>query len=203
MTDPITIFVAAVIGLLVLAGIIVIAVNASNKARNALADSGQMFPDGAGRPGYEPAPALMTPEEAYLYVHLVQLFDQAAIICPKVRLADVVRPQTLRNKSEWQNTFNRLTRKRLDFVCLRIDDLTTLGVIELDDAGPEQAGNAEHDEFVDSVLNAAGVPISRVQLLAQYDFTVLYNQVMRDFGINPEEATGNAEEATEALDSEL
>ncbi len=139
---------------------------------------------GAGRSPYRAVP-LFSPAEAEFYHGLVEIYGTSAIICPKVRLLDLIRPQQGLDKSTYQTAFNRVAKKHVDFVILRPEDLSVLGVIELDDRSHERQDRADRDMFVDDALQQSGIPVCRVKCRRQYDLDLLATQLHAAFFAEP------------------
>lgn len=131
---------------------------------------------GTGRSLYRAVP-LLSPAEVDFYHCLVQLYGASAIICPKVRLVDLIRPSQVLNVREFQIALNRVVRRHVDFVILRNKDFVVLGVVELDDRSHERQDRFERDLFVDAALRQAGIPICRVKALSEYDLQKLHAQL--------------------------
>lgn len=83
------------------------------------------------------------------------------IVCPKIRLADLVEPRNDSNKSEWQSRFNRIKSKHVDFV-LCDPEMHVKLIVELDDNSHSREDRQERDEFVDAVLTGAGYKIVHI-----------------------------------------
>ena len=126
--------------------------------------------------------ALFTEAEEHFYRHLMQVFDSTIIVCPKVRLGDVVEPHSSLDKKEIWTARNQINRKHVDFVCLRSDDLTTVGVIELDDSSHNRPDRQERDKLVDEALRSASIPICHVKARRDYNLASLADQITTDFG---------------------
>lgn len=86
------------------------------------------------------------------------------IICPKIRLADLVEPKKGKSKSEWQTLFNRIKSKHVDFV-LCDQDMHVKLIIELDDSSHSREDRQKRDTFVDTVLTGAGYQVVHVPAL--------------------------------------
>ena len=82
-----------------------------------------------------------------------------------MRLADLVRVQAS-GREFWQR-FNSISAKHVDFV-LCDEQLAPVVAIELDDPSQEQAERLTRDQFVDSVLESASLPIVHVHATADY-----------------------------------
>jgi very-short-patch-repair endonuclease len=108
---------------------------------------------------YEKEPVLFSPAERSFLDVLDQAVNGQLRIMGKVRLADVVKVKTGMNRSAWQNAFNRIQSKHVDFVAC---DPTTLGiqfVVELDDKTHNKSKRQDRDEFINKVLQVAGIPV--------------------------------------------
>jgi hypothetical protein len=120
---------------------------------------------------------LLSPGEAELYRCLIKLYGTGAIICPKVRLVDLIRPHHDMDRSKFQTAFNRVSSKHVDFVILGAEDLTVLGVVELDDRSHERESRASRDGFVDDALHQAGIRMCRIKARRHYDPEPIYAQL--------------------------
>jgi len=80
------------------------------------------------------------------------------IICPKVRLADLIEPKPESNRSIWQKRFNMICSKHVDFVLCN-EDMSVIAIIELDDSSHNRPDRQARDRFVDAVLTNSGYHI--------------------------------------------
>ena len=108
---------------------------------------------------YEKELALLSPAERSFLGVLEQAVNGRYRFMGKVRLADVVKVKTGMSRSAWQNAFNRIQSKHLDFVACDPATLMVQFAVELDDETHSQSKRQERDEFVDKALQAAGIPI--------------------------------------------
>ena len=83
----------------------------------------------------------------------------------KVRLADLVRVQAS-GREFWQR-FNSISAKHVDFV-LCDAQLAPIVAIELDDGSHDEPERLARDQFVDSVLESAALPIVHVRAKRGY-----------------------------------
>lgn len=97
------------------------------------------------------------------------------LICPKVRLADVITCYP----DAWKEFGWKIGSKHVDFVL--VDERTTeiCLVVELDDKTHEQPERKERDQFVDQALTAAEVPILHVKAAARYEPPELRKAIKR------------------------
>ncbi len=97
--------------------------------------------------------------ELSFYHVLKQVVADRAVICPKVRIIDVLFVKQLK---ENYSLHNRVEQKHLDFLLCQPDSMTPLAAIELDDSSHNQADRIERDEFVNRAFKAAAFPLLRV-----------------------------------------
>jgi very-short-patch-repair endonuclease len=103
--------------------------------------------------------------ERSFYEVLRRLAPAEYTVFAKVRLADLVFVS--KGAGSRQSHFNRINRKHIDFLlCNR--DLAPVVAIELDDASHDEEDREERDEFVDSVLRSAGLPIVHIRARRGY-----------------------------------
>jgi hypothetical protein len=105
---------------------------------------------------YQTRGALLSPAELSFFKVLQNAVGQSVLICPKVRLADILKPI---EKQNYQTALNKISRKHIDF--LFCDPITTkiFGVVELDDKSHDRADRIARDIFVDGAFAAAGIKI--------------------------------------------
>ena len=121
---------------------------------------------GEGRLPYYSRQFLLSRGEMAFYRVLVRALPPGVVVCPKVRLADLINCPG----DAWRAGYGgRISGKHVDFV---LADAGTLGirmVVELDDRSHQRSDRRERDAFVDRALEAAGIPILHVPAAAQYD----------------------------------
>ncbi len=107
----------------------------------------------------------LSPAERAFYQTLQDAVQQRAVVCVKVRLADiffVARPH------ENRGALNRIAQKHVDFLLCEPDLLRpTLG-IELDDSSHMRADRQQRDDFVDRVFAAANLPLLHMRVQRTY-----------------------------------
>lgn len=102
------------------------------------------------------------------YVTLKKAADKKGyIICPKMRLADIVKP---RNDSQYMSRFGKIKSKHLDFVIYDNNMRHIITVIELDDNSHNRPDRQERDEFVDFILNDCGIRIIHTRHITENIF---------------------------------
>ncbi len=111
--------------------------------------------------------SLLTQGELAFYDVLRAAVAGRYLICPKVRLADLL--DIRKGTQSRQGYFNRIQSKHIDFVLVDLKTLRPLLALELDDASHRQSKRQKRDEFVDTACEAAGLPILRVPAKAAYN----------------------------------
>ena len=127
-------------------------------------------------------------ERSFLGV-LDQLLADRCRIFLKVRLADLIEIPKGVSKSSRQSALNRISGKHVDFVVCDKNDLSILGVVELDDQSHKSAKRRERDKFMDSALDSAGIPIVHIRAQNAYSVVDIQNQLQNNFQF----MSGNAE----------
>ncbi len=108
---------------------------------------------------YQKETVLFSPAERSFFGVLEQAVNNRLRIMGKVRLADVVKVKSGMTQSARQGAFNRIQGKHIDFVACDPSTLSVQFAIELDDRSHNNSNRQKRDEFVDKVLQAAGIPI--------------------------------------------
>ncbi|UCD81689.1 MAG: DUF2726 domain-containing protein [Desulfobacterales bacterium] len=117
---------------------------------------------------YQSKTFLCSAAERSLLGVLDQLLSDKYRVLLKVSLADLLEIPKGVSNSLRQSAFNRISRKHVDFVVCDKNDLSILGVIELDDHSHKSSRRRKRDSFLDGALNAAGIPILRIQAQSAY-----------------------------------
>lgn len=158
--------VEALIGLFILVALCVIAARfvAAYIAKSSASAAAELE-FGRELPGDSPAPPpfarrsyFFSSAERSFYEVLCRLTPEHTVFA-KVRLADLVRVQAS-GREFWQR-FNSISAKHVDFV-LCDEQLAPIVAIELDDSSHESPKRVARDQFVDSVLESAALPIVHV-----------------------------------------
>lgn len=114
--------------------------------------------------------ALLTPAERLLYARLHQALGNEVLVCPKVRLADIIEVRG--DALEWQAAWNRIAAKAVDFVLMTADDYQPLLAVQL-----ESGRSSPRDEWLDRAIMAAGLPLLRIRARSDYDPAALRREV--------------------------
>lgn len=100
---------------------------------------------------------LLTNRELKEYQKLKQYADARGwLICPKVRLLDLIEPKAKYNRSDRQTLMNKVWAKHVDFVLVD-QQMHLVGVLELDDSTHDRADRQDRDRFVRDALEGAGI----------------------------------------------
>lgn len=129
--------------------------------------------------------ALLTPAERSFFGVLQQALAPDYHLFAKVRLADILDVQPGLVSARRSAAFNRISAKHADFVACDPKTFRILGVIELDDRSHRAGKRRQRDEFVDSALAAASIPILRVAAQRSYSPSALREQVEAAFRPKP------------------
>lgn len=116
------------------------------------------------------ANSLLTKAEMNFYQVLKNIIDNdKQIICPKVRMIDILWTKTYRVENKL--TFiNKVNRKHFDFVVCDKETLKPLMAIELDDKSHEEEARKERDKFVDALF--AELKFKVIHIPVQYSYNV-------------------------------
>ena len=103
------------------------------------------------------ARALLTKNEYYAFKELQELMkEKKYIICPKVRLLDIIEP--IKGQKKFRTLFYKVQSKHVDFV-LCDQDAHIKAIIELDDGSHDSEDRKERDRFVDEILKSVGYTV--------------------------------------------
>jgi hypothetical protein len=165
----------ALIGLILVLLLAVAAVVAARRARK----------PGGAIPAYRQRNFLSKAERSFFNV-LQQAIGRDGLVFAKVRLADLLTPASVSGGEGWQAALNRIKTRHVDFVLCTPGDLQARLAIELDDPAQRQARRKERDEFIESVLRSAGLPLLRVPAHRDYVIQQLRAQLSQYLDLPPE-----------------
>ena len=83
-------------------------------------------------------------------------------ILAKVRLADLVDVSSQKQGKDRIKYFNMVSKKHVDFVLCKPDNLQVLALLELDDKSHQAQSRQQRDSFVDAVCQKAGYPVAHI-----------------------------------------
>ncbi|MBD2109558.1 DUF2726 domain-containing protein [Nodosilinea sp. FACHB-13] len=90
---------------------------------------------------------LFTQAETTFYHALQNATQSQYLVFGKVRVADVLKPQT-DNRGDWQRAFNKISAKHFDFVLCDRASLKVLAAVELDDSSHQRVDRVKRDDFL-------------------------------------------------------
>lgn len=120
-------------------------------------------------------PYFLTNAEKSFFRVLSSIVSDRYIICCQVGLGSLVRIN--KKGREWWVHRGRLGQKSLDFVLLDKNTLEPKMAIELDDSSHLLPNRQKRDEFVEKVMEVAGIPLIRIKNQSSYDIQELKNQL--------------------------
>lgn len=117
---------------------------------------------------YKSAQRILSPTELSFF-RAINTLEMRAIICPKVRLADILTVDLpSASHSAWRIAFNQIAAKHVDFLFVDPDTAKPLLVIELDDRSHDRAKTVKRDSFVNAALVKARIPFVRYRARRTY-----------------------------------
>ena len=119
-------------------------------------------------PRYAPVTHLFTRAEQSFHGVLLGVVGPDVTVHGKVRLADVILPESGGDKSAWWSAFNKVASKHIDFVVCDTATSRLLCCVELDDASHGRTERRSRDQFLEEVLGQGGVPLLRVPAQRSY-----------------------------------
>ncbi|PSU21975.1 hypothetical protein CTM97_16025 [Photobacterium phosphoreum] len=128
---------------------------------------------------YTKIEALITPAELKFYKALVQATPSEYVVCPKVRIADVLGVGVTRkgNSKVWHRHFSKISQKHFDFVICNVSDMSFICAVELNDASHNRKDRVERDEFVRMACESANVTLHEVLPKQNYDIEELTSMI--------------------------
>ena len=111
---------------------------------------------------------LFTIAERSFYGVLEQAISQEYKIFGKVRVADVLKPNSKMNKSDWQSAFNKISAKHFDYVLCQKDTLNVVAVVELDDKSHNSKRVINRDAFLEGACDGANLKLIRFKAQQGY-----------------------------------
>ena len=112
--------------------------------------------------------SLLTPAERSFLGVLETVLPVGVRVFAKVRLEDVFGVKSGLNRGERQGARNRISRKHVDFLLVRSNDLVPLSGIELDDSSHDEPDRQQRDAFVDELFKSSALPLLHVPAQRSY-----------------------------------
>ncbi|OKH44828.1 hypothetical protein NIES30_21600 [Phormidium tenue NIES-30] len=131
---------------------------------------------------YSRQKSLFTKAELSFYRALQEATTDRYQVLGKVRVADVLKPQT-ENRSDWQRAFNKISAKHFDFVLCDRDSLKVLAAVELDDSSHQRVDRVKRDDFLNQAVKSAGLPLIRFPVQTTYDRDAVQDHISQTLGL--------------------
>lgn len=119
---------------------------------------------------YQSIDFLLTKAERSFYGVLCEALKNEYDIFSKVRVADIIKPASGINKSQWQKLFNKVSKKHFDFVICDKKSIKVLCTVELDDSSHNSRIRKKRDDFLLSACSSASVPF--LQVVCRHSYNV-------------------------------
>ncbi|WP_221274578.1 DUF2726 domain-containing protein [Thaumasiovibrio subtropicus] len=103
--------------------------------------------------------------------------EEKYTIFSKVRIADVLTPESTPDKSKWQRAFNSISAKHFDFVICDREELTIVCAIELNDKSHNRKNRKKRDEFVREICKNAALPFVEFQVKHSYTMSKVHEKL--------------------------
>lgn len=114
---------------------------------------------------YQATPGLLTVAELRAYRLLALRYEGQYLICPKVRVVDVITPNTERHakdSKEFLSLFRQLSQWHLDFVLVDPETFQVVCALELDDRTHARPDRRKRDRILNAAFANAGAPLQRI-----------------------------------------
>jgi len=112
---------------------------------------------------YDAGPGLLSPAEKACFDQLVSLVGHYGHVCPKVRIADLVKVRSaFLSQRDRMAALGRIAQKHVDFVVIDPTGRTAFA-LELDDRSHDRRATRKRDAFVNEVFDMAGIDLVRVR----------------------------------------
>lgn len=122
---------------------------------------------------------LLTKNEWYFYKKLKPICDKYNLhILSKIRFADLVEVESNIEKNDKIRYFNKISRKHIDFVLCKPENLQIIALVELDDKSHEQEKRIERDNFIDNVCKKTGYKIIHIKNYEQIEEILLKTDII-------------------------
>lgn len=127
---------------------------------------------------YQIREALLTPSEIKFYQELKWAVGDEFIIFAKVRVADILSPESGLSKSHWQRAFNKISAKHFDFVLCNLESLKVEVVIELDDKSHLKSSRIDRDNFLNQAVHSSGLKMLRFPVKSSYSASDIKSKIL-------------------------
>ena len=120
---------------------------------------------------------LLSLSEISFFHILKQIFPQEYNVFSKVRLADII---SVKGK-KWQQGFNKIKAKHIDYVITEASTSKILLAIELDDSSHNTERAQKNDMVKDNALKEAGLPLLRIKAQKNYNTESIKEEIEKSW----------------------
>lgn len=138
---------------------------------------------------YKKKTALFTPAERSFLGVLDQCLDSQFRVFGKIRLADIIAPDTY---GDSRIGLNQIIQRHVDFVVCKSGDLSLVAIIELDDKSHLSESRKRKDTFLNDSLESAGIPVIRFTAKGSYSTAEVKSKLSPLFSTVPAPASKKA-----------
>jgi len=114
-------------------------------------------------------PYLLSKGEKVFFDMLIQSISPDLYICPKVRVADLIEVDLPKSDKKFWASFNKISKKHVDFVLCNRTDFAPVLVIELDGGSHKVSSRSQRDIFINDAFAQAMIPILHIPTAGFYD----------------------------------
>jgi hypothetical protein len=133
---------------------------------------------------YKKQSALFTKAEINFLKTLEKIVTNPSVaIFGKVRIADIITPQTTTNSKGWWRLFNKISSKHVDYVLCDRNDYSVICVIELNDKSHNTTKAKQRDAFVRKAYQSAGIELVEIKASRYYDVNKVIMQFSKEVRI--------------------
>ncbi len=122
-------------------------------------------------------PYLLSKGEKVFFDILIQSISPDLYICPKVRVADLIEVDLPKSDKRFWLSFNKISKKHVDFVLCNRADFAPVLVMELDGGSHKASSRSQRDTFVNDAFVQAMIPVLHIPVTGSYDQNQISLQV--------------------------
>lgn len=119
---------------------------------------------------YRISDRFLSPSEHSFFLVTQKVLGSEFFVAPKVPLSEIF---FITDHQDYNTYWNRINRKRVDFLVCDAVSMKPRFAIELDDSSHNRQSRIERDDFVNNVFKAAGMPLVRVSAKNTYSTSEL------------------------------
>ncbi|PSN76757.1 hypothetical protein C8B47_25650 [filamentous cyanobacterium CCP4] len=175
-------FALLVIGAVVIAGLSLLASSQGTAKPSSARAASDKASNSVQTYAYSRQKFLFTRAELSFYRALQAATTEHYQVLGKVRVADVLKPQT-ETRGDWQRAFNKISAKHFDFVLCNRDSLSVLAAVELDDSSHQRSDRIKRDDFLNQAVKSAGLPLIRFPVQSSYDRDAIQHHIAQTLGL--------------------